>query len=531
MGKNQKLFLTLMGLGHVFILAAGLMFRIVDADEGGMLLVAREVVQGRIPVLEINAHNQPLLYYFYGLWMNLFGFGILPARALSALCIFLNGLLLIWWVYGFTKNYWTTVCIYFLFISNITFFKENIPAIQFALSNLLTFASFAALSRGYLLNNSLTHYTLLFSGFLLGVSMGVRLIFALPVVFVLWIVFILSRNGALLKEIAKKAAVFSAGVAVPLMPSLLIFIKAPLKAYSIWFGAYAQVYLGKGDNPDFATDVLSDLKRVMMVNGLMETVKKPDMAFLISLCLVSTVVYFRYRKRLAGILLVYSSLFAGYQRYVNQLVNFAIILAIPLIETSLMLINRRTAKIFLPALFLLLSIGLYQLYFKRLTTVRSFHSKETLLMTPRFVNSVSEDVIKKLTREDDTVFDITGAFVLASGRKPVTGLEYPTDIPIFWNFMRQKENAWKYHFIPELDLLQKIERRELRLVIIVDDSELIRSLKDKEFYLRTRWSSETLRGGIDRNYDLYTSYFVRPPDLWILIYVPKDSLAAAIGAM
>lgn len=69
---------------HAVILVAGVYFRFIDWDEGGMLVVSKEIINGRIPILDINSHNQPLMYYFYGMSMKLFGFNVIAARSLSA---------------------------------------------------------------------------------------------------------------------------------------------------------------------------------------------------------------------------------------------------------------------------------------------------------------------------------------------------------------------------------------------------------------------------------------------------------------
>ncbi len=189
------------------------------------------------------------------------------------------------------------------------------------------------------------------------------------------------------------------------MPSVLIFIKEPLRAYAIWGGAYAQVYFGNGNNPDFVSDVLKDMKHDMMIQGLLDVIKTPDMVFLLPLILVSSVVLItRWKKGMdkttlntylllwlifTGIVWLYSKMYANYLGYVNQVVLFAIPLSIPIIEA---ITNRITPKkmAMCAIVFMIAAAGFYHLHFqKRLKTsiFYMFNSKEQII-TPGFVNNI-----------------------------------------------------------------------------------------------------------------------------------------------
>ncbi|MBI3754579.1 MAG: hypothetical protein HY265_00235 [Deltaproteobacteria bacterium] len=431
--------------GHFAILILGVFYRFVDGDEGGYLVVSKEVINGRIPILDINAHNQPLLYYFYGLWMKIFGFNIPAARSLSALAVFISGILVVCWVYKFSKNYWAAVITYLLFITNLTFYKVNISVKPFPLSNLFIFASFVVLTSRYISGRLAENSTLFFSGLLLGMAMGIRLIFILPVIFVIWLIIVMYRERAAVIEIAKKVAAFCIGVIIPLLPSIWIFIKEPLRAYAIWGGAYAQVYFGKGNNPDFAADVLKDMKHDMMIKGLIDVVKVPDTVFLLLLVLISTVLLIRKWRQgmdkhapeglnrgmefniylliwmiFGGIIWIYSNMYANYLGYVNQLTLFAVLLSLTVVGK---ITNAAAPKklIVYVSIFLAAIIGLSYLHFqKRLKTsiFYMFNSKEQII-TPGFVNDISENIIKKLTKEGDVVLDTWGVFVFASNRRPL----------------------------------------------------------------------------------------------------------------
>lgn len=539
MNVKQKILLASLIAGHFVMLVLGIFYRFVDGDEGGYLVVSKEVINGRIPILDINAHNQPLLYYFYGAWMKIFGFNIPAARSLSGIAVFIAGLLMVYWVYKFSRNYWAAIIAYLLFITNLTFYKANISVKPFPLSNIFIFAPFVFLTSRYLSGRLTENSTLFFSGLLLGVAMGIRLIFILPVIFAIWLIFVMYRERAAAIEIAKKVTVFCAGVIIPLLPSIWIFMKEPLRAYAIWGGAYAQVYFGKGSNPDFAADVLKDMKHDMMLNGLLDVIKTPDTLLLSLLVLVSFVLFvIKWRRGMdsikfniyvlicmifGGIVWLYSNLYANYLGYVNQLVLLAIILSLPVIEQITKSITPRKLAA-CASIFLVLMAGLYYAHYqKRLKTsiFYVFNSREQII-TPGFVNTISEDVIKKMTKEDDVILDTWGVFVFTSGRKPIKGFEYPTDNALFWKLMPNRENARKYLYISQTELLTMIEKREIPLLILGDPRELNRMVLDE------RWGANTddqvfLLEQAEKYYYLHKKYFVKPTNAWLLIYLPETS--------
>ncbi len=551
MNTKQKILLLSLIAGHFVILVLGVFYRFVDGDEGGYLVVSREVINGRIPILDINAHNQPLLYYFYGFWMKLFGFNILAARSLSGIAVFVAGLLMVYWVYKFSKNYWTAIIVYLLFIINLTFYKVNISVKPFPLSNLFIFASFVFLTSRYLSGKLVRNSTMFFSGLSLGVAMGIRLIFILPILFAIWLIVVMFRERVAAIEIAKKVAAFCVGVIIPLLPSIFIFIKEPLRSYAIWGGAYAQVYFGKGNNPDFAADVLKDMKHDMMIKGLIDAIRVPDTVFLLLLVLISTVLLIRKWRQgidkhvpgglnrgmefniylliwmiFGGITWIYSNMYANYLGYVNQLTLFAVLLSLPVVGK---ITNAAAPKklIVYVSVFLAAIIGFSYLHFqKRLKTsiFYMFHSNEQII-TPGFVNDISENIIKKLTKEGDVVLDTWGVFVFASDRRPVKGYEYPTDQALFWKLMPNRENARKYLYVSETELLKMIEKKEISLIVLGDPKELNRLVLDER--LAKSDDIDIVITQVNKYYYLYKRYFVKPTNTWLLIYLPEKPRAAS----
>lgn len=539
-----KPLIVLMAASHLAFVIAGMFFRFIDGDEGGMLTLAKEVINGRVPILDINAHNQPVFYYLYGGWMKLFGFSIVSARSLSAIAVFAVGLILIWWTRRFTRNWLVTALVYLLYITSLTYFKTNIPVKPFALSNLFTFAGFALLSGAYLKRGAFGQTVLFVSGILLGLSMGVRLIFILPFTFALWIFIAMLRQRPKMKvkEIVKGIATFTVGTTIPILPAIIIFIKEPVRAYTIWAGAYAQIYLGRGNNPDFIIDVHGQDKTGMMLNGLREIMNVPDMTLLLGVFVASTIIFFIHTRRrvdkthatvylfawmvFVSIVYVYSNLYGGYLGYVNQVVLFLCVLSVPLIEA---IANRVGFKklVFSSAVITLAVVAAFYVYYQRRLKTSIFYmlKSDDLIVTPAFVDKVSDDVIKKLTKPEDVVFDTWGAFVFASGRRPVKGFEYPTDNAFFWKLMPDREKARKYLYIPEPELFRMIEKQEIPLLVLGDPREL-------GFLLTGRYSADdqdSLNAHAEKRYRLYKKYFVKPTNAWLMFYVPKTGVTTDAG--
>ncbi len=534
--RNVKIILLLAVVFHAALVVAGVYWRFVDGDEGGMLMVTREVIGGRVPVLDINAHNQPLLYYFYGAWMEVFGFSIISGRFLSATAMFSTGLLLIWAVKRYTEDWMATLLLYLLFVANLTFFKTNLPVKPFALSNLLNFAAFAALAGAYIRDRRFGYGVLIISGLCLGASMGMRLIFILPFVFAFWVVYVMMRERASFAEIAKKFSVFTVATTAPILPAIYIFLKEPERAYAIWAGIYAQIYLGRGDNPDFVVDVHGASKYDMIRKGLYEIITVPDNAFLIVAILVSLAVFFYGRKSRAadavrervylfsgliflGIIWVYANLYGNYLGYVNQLVLFALFLCAPLAAAVSRRLDLKRLVIAGSVISLIAVALFYRHYQKRLkTSIFYMFGSKDVIVTPAYVAKESEETVKRFTKEGDVVLDNWGMFVFESGRRPVKGFEYPTDSALFWQLMTDKTKAGKYLFTPEPELFAMIERKEIPLIILGDGTEL-------ERLLGLGHSPYPLRDVTERYYDLYKKEFVKPTNAWVLFYLPKKDAA------
>ncbi|MBI5970624.1 MAG: hypothetical protein HY884_05670 [Deltaproteobacteria bacterium] len=534
--KNIKIVLLLAVVVHAALVVAGVYWRFVDGDEGGMLVTAREVINGRVPILDINAHNQPLLYYFYGAWMKAFGFSIVSGRFLSAIAMFSTGLLFIWAAKRFTEDWTATLLLYLLYITNLTFFKTNLPVKPFALSNLFNFAAFAALAGAYIRDRRFGYGVLIISGVCLGVSMGMRLIFILPFVFACWLVYVMLRERSPIKEIVKNLSVFTVATTVPILPAIWLFLKEPERAYAIWAGIYAQIYLGRGNNPDFLVDVNGAAKYAMIRKGLYEIVTVPDNSFLIIVLLASLVVFFYTRKTrmidavrgrvylfsaliFLAVIWVYANLYGNYLGYVNQLVLFAIFLCAPLAMTVSRRLGLKKLVIAGGAVSVAAILLFYWHYQQKLrTSIFYMFGSKDVIITPAYVTKESEDIVKRFTKEGDVVLDNWGMFVFESGRRPVRGFEYPTDSALFWQLMTDKTKAGKYLFTPEPLLFGMIERKEIPLIILGDGTEL-------EKLLGLGYSPYPLRDVTERYYDLYKKQFVKPTNAWVLFYLPKKNAA------
>jgi len=537
-----KLAIAAAATAHLAILIVGMYLRFIDGDEGGMLVLSKEIVEyGRIPILDINAHNQPLLYYFYGLWMRGAGFTIVGGRSLSVAAIFGTGLLVAWWTNRFSRNLLVTLVVYLLFIVNLTYFKTNIPVKPFALSNLLTFAAFAVITGVYMERRVLSSGALVLTGLLLGMSMGVRLVFLLPVTFAFWVVWVTLADGAGVRQAIKRLAILAVATTVPVLPAIWIFIKEPLRAYTIWAGAYAQIYLGKGDNPDFIVDIHKTNKTVVMMKGLIEVITVPDTVVLLVLIAVSTAVYFIRRRRFAdiqrgrvyifiwlvfsAIVYVCSNLYGNYLGYVNQVVIFMILLTVPFFEEISERVSVKKIIIGLSVVIILSVAALDAHYRRRLkTSIFYMFRADELIVTPALVDRLSREIVEKVTKPGDTVLDNWGVFVFESGRRPVIGFEYPTDSAFFWELMTDMSKARKYNFVPKPELFRQIDNSEIPLLILGDGSELNKLLTGD--YLPE--DPNTLNNYASKRYELYAKYFVKPTNAWVIFYVPKNASGAAI---
>lgn len=537
-----KLAIAAAAAAHLAILIAGMYLRFIDGDEGGMLVLSKEIVAyGRVPILDINAHNQPLLYYFYGLWMRVAGFTIVGGRSLSVAAVFASGLLVVWWTRRFSRDLLVTLVVYLLFIVNLTYFKTNIPVKPFALSNLLTFAAFAVASGVYMEKRELSARALALTGLLLGASMGVRLVFLLPVTFAFWTAWVTLADGAGARETVKRLAILTAATTVPMLPAIWIFIKKPLAAYTIWAGAYAQIYLGRGANPDFVADINAADMTAMKTRGLIEVITVPDTAVLLVLIAASTAVYLVFRRRLADIqrrrvyvfiwlvfaTIVYicSNLYGNYLGYVNQVVIFMALLTIPLFEEISARVPAKKIIIGLSVV-IVLSIVALDIHFRRRLKTSIFYMfrTEDLIVTPAFVGRLSRDIVEKVTKPGDTVLDNWGVFVFESGRRPVMGFEYPTDSAFFWELMTDMSKARDYNFVPKPELFRMIDNNEIPLLVLGDGQELNKLLTG-EYQPE---DPNTLNNYASRRYELYAKYFVKPTNAWVIFYVPRKASGLAI---
>lgn len=544
---RQKTIFALLSLCHLTALSFGAFYKFVDGDEGGMLVVAKEVINGRVPILDIVAHNQPLMYYFYGVWMKVFGFNIVSARFLSATAIFLAGIILFWWARRVSGDFMTAIVLYVLFAANPAYLSANITVKPYALANLFAFASFAMLTARYVFDtrySTLPNKALLevfWPGVLLGTSLGMRFVFTLPVAFALWIIFVMFAESIGLRAIASRLGAFTAGVLIPVAPAIMIFFKEPLRAFTIWGGGYGQIYLGVGSNPDFVTGMTSAEVTHKMLSGLKAVLKTPDtmlLLFLIGASLVvvllkgreislrrSLHVYLLAWLSFGAILWVVKNLFLNYLGYRNQLAPFAIALSLPVATAFSKRFSLKQIAAF-AVVFILLFTGAFYIYLQKKLKTDIFLSAGTgkkssdLIITPGFIRSITNDIIKPNTKEGDVILDVWGAFAFESNRRLPIGFEYPADATLFWSYMPVLENARKYGYMSKPEIIKKIDQAEFPLIILDDPKEMYRLLAETPDKADS-YDMDFLREHAERRYDLHGKYFVKPANVWLLFYLPK----------
>jgi 4-amino-4-deoxy-L-arabinose transferase-like glycosyltransferase len=71
-------------LGGVYLLGHACRYGVINADEGFYAIAARSVSEGKIPYRDFAYTQMPFLPYLNGLWMEIFGFGLLQQRLINA---------------------------------------------------------------------------------------------------------------------------------------------------------------------------------------------------------------------------------------------------------------------------------------------------------------------------------------------------------------------------------------------------------------------------------------------------------------
>ena len=207
-----------------FLLQAGFFLfvarhRVIDGDEGFYLLAARLVLQHKTPYFDFFYPQAPLLPYVYAAWLKIGGISWMAGRALAALLTALIGTMLFKHVYRETKSAGAGAVSVVLFASSTLVFCW-LPIVKtLSLATFFLFASYVLLARlgaagGVWLAGA--------AGLLFGLGVDTRsyLIVVVPV-FLWWI----WRQEKSLRTV--RALSFAGGLVVGLLPSLVLFFRAP----------------------------------------------------------------------------------------------------------------------------------------------------------------------------------------------------------------------------------------------------------------------------------------------------------------
>jgi hypothetical protein len=192
---------------------------LVDNDEGYYGLAAKLTFNGELPYRDFLYLQTPLLLYVYGAWMQMFGVTLEAARALSVIFTLALGALICRHAATRFSSLWVGVLAVTVFASTRLVSGWYSTFKTYALSTLLLFGAFILLDREA---GARTPRRWLAAGVLLGLAVDVRLIFAsvVPVFTVLlWQLPSASRLRA--------ARQWVAGLAIGLLPSLILLIAAP----------------------------------------------------------------------------------------------------------------------------------------------------------------------------------------------------------------------------------------------------------------------------------------------------------------
>ena len=192
---------------------------LVDNDEGYYGLAAKLVFEGQVPYRDFFYPQAPLLPYVYGAWMQLFGMSLYAARTLSVLFALALGVLVCRHTVTRFGSIWVGVVAVTSLAATRLVSEWYTMTKTYALSTLCLFGAYMLIDRaGY--KRTPRHW--LAAGVLLGLAVDVRLIFVTTVpVFavVVW------RTPAAAR--LRAAAHWVAGVALGLLPSLILFVAAP----------------------------------------------------------------------------------------------------------------------------------------------------------------------------------------------------------------------------------------------------------------------------------------------------------------
>lgn len=192
--------------------------RLIDWDEGFYLLASKLIIKGKRLYGDFLFSQMPLSPYVYAAWMKLAGETWGSARSLAAVFAAGLGYLLYRHVLNITRSWTAAAGAVLLYITN-TFVIAWFSVVKtYALSTLLLFGAYVAISRAQ------KNTSILFAGILLGLSIDTRLFLVVTVpLFLAW----LYRCRAVFPNVRGSYASFFLGLCASLSPNIYWIIQDP----------------------------------------------------------------------------------------------------------------------------------------------------------------------------------------------------------------------------------------------------------------------------------------------------------------
>jgi len=217
--KTRSIILTSLAVGLVqlfYFLYLGRL-RLVAPDEGFYLLASSLVMQGSMLYVDFFYPQMPLVPYFYGFWMEIFGHDWYSARAFSALLTALTGTLLFSLCYKKWGISYAVAGVVLFCTSNFVF-PWYLTVQTYSLSTLFLFLAYLALAwPAEKLNPESARGRYFLAGLGLGFAVGSRLFFA--GVFPLFVIHALFRSFSF-RERINSCLFLGLGSLVALLPVL-----------------------------------------------------------------------------------------------------------------------------------------------------------------------------------------------------------------------------------------------------------------------------------------------------------------------
>jgi len=228
--------ISLAFVGLLFLVALALVFsRAMRAeyghDEDQFIASARVFAdQALLPYKDYPYFHMPNLVFIYGLIYQFTSYNVLAARLFSVVCIMAALALLFWQANRFTSHQTpgmrlaVAAAVILLLLPNPLFAATSGPGWNHDLPVLLVLAAFSLYF--YAARQARPAGWIFATGVLIGLAIGTRLSFATAIVPFLVTLFLWPCSRTV-KTALKLVVIFSAGVLIALLPSLLLFGLAP----------------------------------------------------------------------------------------------------------------------------------------------------------------------------------------------------------------------------------------------------------------------------------------------------------------